>query len=124
MPPQKSRIVDYLLVRILNYFCFSVPFSYTVESVSTSTSSQVSSPVCSRTSSPFPSPFPSPLPSPNLAHSKRGEADLGISVLSSSHDTASEHDTPGSNDESPAMRNQWRERRDSGVGNSLTRPNR
>ncbi|XP_072039854.1 rho GTPase-activating protein 7-like [Amphiura filiformis] len=95
-----------------------------VESVSTSTSSQVSSPICSHTSSPFPSPLPSPLPSPNLAHGKHGETDLGISVLS--HDTSEHDDTAESNeDNSPAMQNrhQWRERRDSGVGNSLTRPN-
>ncbi len=106
--------------------CSSFFNFFTGESISTSTSSQVSSPVCSHTSSPFPSPFPSPLPSPNLAHGKHGETDLGISVLSSSHGDTSEHDTAGSNEDSPGMQNkhQWRERRDSGVGNSLTRPNR
>ena len=66
--------------------------------------------------------------------------DTGVG-LSTGQDTASEHDTPASNEEEEEEertksqettvsvktgggKSPWKERRDSGVGNSLTRPNR
>ncbi|XP_071787693.1 rho GTPase-activating protein 7-like isoform X3 [Asterias amurensis] len=92
-----------------------------------SVSSQVSSPLCSPVSSTFASPLPSPLPSPQLPHSDP-QKDLGISTLSASQDStvASEADATGSPNDSLDASNTaatMRERRDSGVGNSLTRPN-
>ncbi|XP_022086874.1 stAR-related lipid transfer protein 13-like isoform X3 [Acanthaster planci] len=103
---------------------------------SASSHSQVSSPVYSPVSSTFPSPFQSPLPSPHLNQSS-SHKDLGDSILATSQDTTpptttmamsvtSEGDMMiGPSDESLDMTNMpttMRERRDSGVGNSLTRP--
>ncbi|XP_038056536.1 rho GTPase-activating protein 7-like isoform X2 [Patiria miniata] len=108
---------------------------------SASSHSQVSSPVYSPVSSNFTSPLPSPLPSPLLTQSG-SQKDLVFGALSGSQETrpdqpaptptsiavtsTSEGDTTtGSTEDSLDMTNMatgMRERRDSGVGNSLTRP--
>ncbi|XP_072171214.1 rho GTPase-activating protein 7-like [Diadema setosum] len=111
-------------------------------SMSPASSSQISSPVGSQVSSPCLSPLPSPVATPDFNYSKREDAqqqqheDTGVGGLSTSQDTASEHDTPISNDDeeeeeeekktlenTTSTKSPWKERRDSGVGNSLTRPN-
>ncbi|XP_041469965.1 rho GTPase-activating protein 7-like isoform X3 [Lytechinus variegatus] len=114
----------------------------TGESSASTASSQISSPVNSQVSSPYGSPLPSPMTTPDFNHNKREveqQDDTGVG-LSTGQDTASEHDTPASNEEDDeeertksqettisiktgSGKSPWKERRDSGVGNSLTRPN-
>ena len=101
-----------------------------------SASSQISSPVNSQVSSPYASPLPSPIATPDFNYNKREAErhdDTGVGGLSTGQDSASEHETPGSNEDEEnateekndgSMKSPWKERRDSGVGNSLTRPNR
>lgn len=109
-------------------------------------SSPVNSPVNSQVSSPYGSPLPSPITTPDFNHNKREvehQDDTGVG-LSTGQDTTSEQDTPASNEEEDeeeeeertksqettinvktgSGKSPWKERRDSGVGNSLTRPNR
>lgn len=101
------------------YFCFS-PSS--TDSSLSSESSHVSSPAGSHLSTPFNSPVPSPLSSPNLDSVRHHQdSDTGVGSLSptsvdNSNEKEEKPDSKGG-DKSP-----WRERRDSGVGSSLTRP--
>ncbi|XP_030836720.1 rho GTPase-activating protein 7 isoform X2 [Strongylocentrotus purpuratus] len=113
--------------------------------ISSPVTSPVNSPVNSQVSSPYGSPLPSPITTPDFNHNKREvehQDDTGVG-LSTGQDTTSEHDTPASNEEEDeeeeeqrtksqettinvktgSGKSPWKERRDSGVGNSLTRPN-
>ncbi|XP_071847958.1 rho GTPase-activating protein 7-like isoform X4 [Apostichopus japonicus] len=89
---------------------------------SLSSESQVSSPAGSHLSTPFNSPVPSPLSSPNLDSARHHQdSDTGLGSLSpTSVDNSNEKD--GKTDSKGGDKSPWRERRDSGVGSSLTRP--